>query len=183
MSKLCALVIGHKNTSPGAVNANSGISEFAFNESLALQIERLTQSAHVQRVYRRTYSQLPGDINDLAPDFVVSLHANAFNRRASGTEVLYWHRSEAGKAIAQILLDALVEHLGLTNRGLKPKTSEDRGGLLLRYTCAPCIIAEPFFIDNDGDLARAQEDLGGLAASYAGAIDAMATWLADSTTP
>jgi N-acetylmuramoyl-L-alanine amidase len=43
----------------------------------------------------------------------------------------------------------------------------------LCYTHAPCVIAEPFFIDNDQDLARAREDLDGLARAYAEAIDQM----------
>ena len=75
--------------------------------------------------------------------------------------------------IAEILKNALVENLKLPDRVIKPKTSEDRGGYLLRYTKAPCVIAEPFFIDNDDDLARAQEDLEGLAEAYAGAINAI----------
>ena len=40
MSVRCALVIGHKVTSPGAVNQNMQISEFEFNEQLAFEIER-----------------------------------------------------------------------------------------------------------------------------------------------
>ncbi|QJA05280.1 N-acetylmuramoyl-L-alanine amidase [Thermosulfurimonas marina] len=90
---------------------------------------------------------------------------------ASGTEVLYYHRSWKGEKMAQILLDYLVAHLGLPSRGIKPCTSEDRGGYLLRYTKAPCVICEPFFIDNSVDLARAQEDLPGLARAYAQAIE------------
>ncbi len=168
---LCALVIGHKKSSPGAVNPRLGLSEFEFNENLALLIERLTQGVEVQRIYRRTYASLPEDINALAPDFVVSLHCNAFNGQASGTEVLYYHRSRRGKLLAEIIQRRLVGHLGLPDRGLKPCTAEDRGGYLLRYTKAPCVICEPFFIDNDQDLARAQEDLEGLALAYAQALD------------
>jgi len=73
--------------------------------------------------------------------------------------------------MGEILVNHLVEHLKLSNRGAKPKAAEDRGGHLLRYTKAPCLIAEPFFIDNNSDLARAQENLDGLAAAYAAAID------------
>ena len=58
---------------------------------------------------------------------------------------------------------------------MKPKTSKDRGGYLLKYTNAPCVIAESFFIDNDDDLARAQEDLEGLAEAYVRAIDRIST--------
>jgi hypothetical protein len=93
------------------------------------------------------------------------------DEQASGTEVLYYHKSENGKKMAKILLNHLVEYLKLPNRGVKPKTVEDRGGPLLRYTKAPCVIAEPFFIDNNSDLVRVQEDLDGLAVVYAKAID------------
>ena len=148
----CALVIGHKRASPGASNRASGLTEFSFNEALAFEIEMEVSGLHVQKVYRRTYSSLPGDINELNPDFIISLHCNAFDESATGTEVLYYHRSTQGKLAAEILRDHLVNALGLKNRGIRPKTSEDRGGYLLRYTAAPCVIAEPFFIDNDSDL-------------------------------
>ncbi len=171
MSKLCALVIGHKKQTPGAANINKNITEFDFNEDLALRIEKKVEKSQVQRIYRRTYKQLPDDINELNSDFTISLHCNAFDTNVSGTEVLYYHRSEKGKKMAEILLTHLVGHLKLAKRGIKPKTSEDRGGYLLRYTKAPCVIAEPFFIDNDDDLARALENIDGLAGTYAQAID------------
>ena len=106
LKKLCALVIGHKKSSPGAVNERADLTE-------------------------------------------------------------------EGKKMAEILLNHLVEHLKLPNRGIKPKTAEDRGGPLLRYTEAPCVIAEPFFIDNDSDLSKAQEDedIDELAVAYTKAIE------------
>ena len=85
--------------------------------------------------------------------------------------MLYYHKSENVKKMAEVLLKYLLEHLKLPDRGIKSRMAEDRGGYLLRYTKAPCLIAEPFFIANNGDLARAQEDLDGLAAAYAAAID------------
>jgi N-acetylmuramoyl-L-alanine amidase len=172
--KLCALVIGHKKSSPGASNDKSGLNEFDFNEELAILIEKKAQKAQIQRIYRRTYQELPNDINALDPHFVVSLHCNAYDGRASGTEVLYYHRSEVGKRIAEILQRRLHDFLSLRDRGIKEKTTEDRGGYLLRYTKAPCVIAEPFFIDNNEDLAKARSDLAGLAGAYASAIDEIA---------
>jgi N-acetylmuramoyl-L-alanine amidase len=172
--KLCALVIGHKKSSPGAGNDRAGIHEFEFNEDLAIRIEKKTQNTKIQRVYRRTWGELPADINGLDPHFVISLHCNAYNGRASGTEVLYYHKSKIGESIAKILQNHLVAFLGLRDRKIQPKTSEDRGGNLLRYTKAPCVIAEPFFIDNDQDLVRARDDLEGLAGAYATAIDEIA---------
>jgi N-acetylmuramoyl-L-alanine amidase len=172
--KTCALVIGHKKASPGAMNKTAGLTEFTYNDRLSMDIENAVESVAVQRVYRRTYGSLPDDINELAPDFIVSLHCNAFNERASGTEVLYYHRSQNGKTMADILNTYLVEALGLKNRGIKPKTVEDRGGYLLKMTHAPCVIAEPFFIDNDGDLKAATDNRDALVDAYASAIKLMA---------
>ncbi|MEE9555572.1 MAG: N-acetylmuramoyl-L-alanine amidase [candidate division Zixibacteria bacterium] len=171
MSKLCAIVIGHKKKSPGACNKNQNLYEFEFNDDLALRIERKVKDTDIQRVYRRTYILLPDDINALKPDFIISLHCNAFNATVSGTEVLYYYKSPKGEEMARILLEHLVEFLELPERGVKPKTAEDRGGYLLRYTHKPCVIAEPFFIDNDQDLVKAQADMEGLASAYANAID------------
>jgi len=173
-TQLCALVIGHKKTSPGASNASSGITEFEFNDQLAQLIEDQVNGLRIQRVYRNTYKELPEDINRLNPDFVVSLHCNAFNGSASGSELLYYYKSTRGKQLAELLQNSLVAQLQLPDRGTRSRTVEDRGGYLLRYTRAPCVIAEPFFIDNDDDLARVQADPRGLAAAYARAIEAMA---------
>lgn len=169
--KLCALVIGHKKNSPGHKNTDKDISEFDFNDELARRIEKKVEKALVQRVYRRTVKQLPDDVNQLGPDFVVSLHCNAFNKKVTGTEMLYYYKSDLGRRMAEIMQNRLVEHLRLEDRGIKPKTSEDRGGFMLKFTKAPCVIAEPFFLDNNDDLAKARQDLDGLAGAYAKAID------------
>ena len=175
MKTLCALVIGHKKLSPGAVNSKFEISEFAFNEDLSLRIEKLVRTADIQRIYRRTYRELPDDINNLNPDFILSLHCNAFNGQVSGTEILYHHKSQQGRKFAEIAQKHLLNCLGLKDRGLIPRDAEDRGGFLLRYTKAPCIIAEPFFIDNDDDLALALDKIEELAGAYAAAIEEIAS--------
>lgn len=173
----CALVIGHKKSSPGASNAGSGLAEFDFNDNLARMIEDRMAKTIIQRIYRRTYKSLPDDINAYKPDFIICLHCNAFNTEATGTEVLYYHRSKLGGACAGILQRTLVGYLKLRDRRTKSKKAEDRGGYLLKYTNAACLISEPFFIDNDSDLARANEDLDGLAEAYTDAIDKIAIYI------
>ena len=168
--KVCALVVGHTVNSQGAVNKRSGLTEFDFNNGLANRIKIKSEDVKIHIVYRDTYRKLPNDINALNSDFIVSLHCNAFNEEASGTEVLYYHKSSVGRRMADVLVEHLVGHLGLPNRGSKSKTAEDRGGYLLRYTNAPCVIVEPFFIDNNCDLCKAQRDLDGLANVYTEAI-------------
>ncbi len=168
---VCALIVGHKHSSPGAVNEASGTTEFEFNDALARDIESRQSDVIIHRVYRRTYETLPGDVNDINPDFVISLHCNAYNKRTKGSEVLYYHRSEKGKQIGTLLNGLLSTTLENRNRGVKPRASEDRGGYLLRYVNAPCVIAEPFFIDNDDELTNAKRRRRTLATAYLKAID------------
>jgi N-acetylmuramoyl-L-alanine amidase len=98
------------------------------------------------------YSQLPERINKTKPDFIISFHANAYNKRASGSEVLYYHTSKTGMKIATILNERINTVLGLGDRGVKKIYDDNRGALVLRETNAPCVLIEPFFIDNDDNL-------------------------------
>lgn len=175
-----ALVIGHTQKSQGAINAASGISEFTFNTKLAYDIQQALEPLHdvdLGIVYRGSYSKLPEKINDLNPDLIISLHCNAYNKEASGTEVLYYRQSTLGSEIAKLLQINLLEALGLNDRGIKPKSSEDRGGYLLRETNAPCVISEPFFIDNDNDLRVAFNNYDKLVLAYVDTIK----WIFNAT--
>lgn len=146
--------IGHQKERPGAVGTTfegKVITEFDFNEEIAKKI-RANLGIKAELMYRRSYSTLPYDINMLKPDFIVSLHCNAFNKQVSGTEVLYWHASKKGEILASCMQKSLLK-LGLQDRGIKPLNNNDRGSLLVKDTYAPCVICEPFFIDNQSDLA------------------------------
>jgi N-acetylmuramoyl-L-alanine amidase len=169
--KRCALVIGHEKESPGIINKNRNLSESEFNEQFYSLVEKKVKHTVIHRVNVRSYAELPDDINELDPDFIISLHCNAGDENTSGTEVLYFHKSPAGKRIAEILMKYLEEYLGLPNKGVKSRTSEDECGLLLRYSTAPCVIVKTFFMDNNTDGNRALENPEGLADAFAKAID------------
>lgn len=155
-----ALVIGHQLSSPGASNKNYGVNEFQFNERLAHDVAQGLTKAGIDHevIYREHYKELPEKINSVNPDCIISFHCNAFDTNATGTETLYYHNSIHSKLLANICQSNIVSALGLTDRGLLPRHSEDRGGYLLRYTDAPCVIIEPFFIDNDNDFRTATEN-------------------------
>ena len=166
-----ALVVGHKASARGARNQELNISEYGFNDQLARDISDKSNEIDTVVIYRDTYKGLPEDLNDINPEFIFSLHCNAFNRQASGTEVLYYHTSELGKRIATVFQKNLVKTLDLKDRGTKGKSAEDRGGYLLRYTSAPCIICEPFFIDSLTDFKTAKRRYKSLVAAYVSAIE------------
>ncbi len=172
MSTKVALVIGHKIESQGASNASRGISEFEFNESLAFDIAKKLTSIGIAHeiIYRDTYQDLPDKINSIAPELILSLHCNAFNGEATGTETLYYHTSQSSKHLAEVVQKNVCTALGLRDRGILPRTSEDRGGYLLRYTNAPCVICEPFFIDNDNDVKSVSDNYKLLLTAFVNSI-------------
>ena len=146
-----ALVVGHTENKKGATNKSFCLCEYDINNKLAKDIKKIL-GAKVEIVYRLNgYKNLPSDINKLNPKFILSLHSNAFNTEARGSEILYYHKSVVSKKLALIFQKVVVNSLGLKDRGIKSRTAEDRGGYLLKYTNAPCIIMEPYFIDNDED--------------------------------
>ena len=169
-----ALVIGHNEQSQGAYNSSTGETEFLFNDRLVNVVARMLIDGSPiipSIIYRDKYKDLPAKVNSRYPDFIISFHCNAFNTEASGTETLYYHKSNRSASLAAIIQEQMVEALKLPDRGIKPKASEDRGGYLLRYTNAPCVIIEPFFIDNAGDLFTATDKFEQLASAIYVAIE------------
>lgn len=157
--KKVALIIGHSQQEQGASNHN-GMTEWAYNSMLVgLIAEKLKQAGGIdfEIVNRTTLKALPEAVNETDADIAISFHANAFNTRATGSEVLYWHSSDEGKALSERINWAICEALGLRNRGLKSIKSGERGAYLLQKTTMPCVILEPFFIDNDKDLKAAMD--------------------------
>lgn len=169
-----ALLIGHSKDKPGACNKAADIYEYEFNKILTALVEDFIEEnsdIRVDRFYRKHgYSKLPSELNKEKFDFVVSFHCNAFNRKASGTETLYYDKSVKGKKCAEVLQSNIVKILGLSNRGIRGRNVNDRGGNLLKHTNAVTILLEPFFIDNDDDLDVVSQKLEKLVKTIGEAI-------------
>ncbi len=181
---LCALIVGHSKGDGGAVSWDRKTNEYQFNDALASKILGLVRPeiCGVTLLHRvGGYAKLPGRVNATGADFAVEMHFNDDGAphpgKASGTEVLYFHRSEKGRLLAWVLQQKLVEALHLPDRKTKPQRQDGRGGYLLYHTAMPCVIAEPFFGDNEGDFTRATILNDALAAAYARAIECYAGML------
>lgn len=169
------LIVGHSERSPGARNLGptmepgDDLYEYGFNYPLVVKIEQVLKSRGVD-AKMEIYSPFGGNVArwNGASDLLVEFHCNAFNREASGTEILYAEGSHKGEAAARVMCDRLVAVLGLPDRGSKSKIKKDRGGYLLWGVRQIALIPEPFFIDNDADLARAKDV--DLVCAYADAI-------------
>ena len=172
-----AIVVGHSKDRSGSSNLDHGMSEYTFNYPISDNIvHRLNKASHnvegVEVLRKTGLGDLIKEVNATGADLCISLHCNAFNRTVSGCETLYYHRSKQGKVFAEIVQAELFELMDNSDRGIKPKSSEERGGWLLRETNMPCVIAEPFFIDEESDykLGMKYRDDGQLADAYTKAI-------------
>lgn len=176
------LIVGHKAVSGGAVNASHGVSEYAFNKAMVPHLADALRrcSLDVAVLYRDgiSYKQLVAKANEIGGDLVVSLHCNAFDGTVSGSEVLHFRDSPQGAALAGRIQAEVVKTLALNDRGLRPcdyghvGRANDRGGYLLRYTRAPAVIVEPFFIDHDPDYETARDNTAELAQAIADGVAA-----------
>lgn len=157
--KKIALVVGHSINSKGAYNEEMNVHEYYLNEALAkktFEIMQTEKELDPVLVYRKNgYSKLPGDINAHEPDFIICFHHNASsNKTVQGTETLYYHKSSKSKEFAKEIQKKLVEVLEYKDRGLKPVDSEDRGGYVLKYTKAPAVLIEPYFLSETNGMIR-----------------------------
>jgi N-acetylmuramoyl-L-alanine amidase len=94
---------------------------------------------------RESLSKRCSTANAAKVDIYVSIHFNAFNRQANGTEV--FATSEDGRKIAKPVLDEIVK-LGFFNRGVKSGSHL----YVLKNTDMPAILVECCFIDSQKDM-------------------------------
>lgn len=96
---------------------------------------------------------------DYGCDVMISLHCNAANGRASGTETFYrgsgvkaatFPEAKVREALARKVNNAVVQTLGTKDRGVKQE-HQTQHGILAVMDFQPCVLLEIGFIDNAGD--------------------------------
>ena len=98
--------------------------------------------------------------NNSGADVFISIHCNACNGSANGTEVWHYYGSEEGEKLAQYIQNQIVDALGTVNRGTKGAKPGINGLYVLSNTDAVAVLVELAFIDHAGDvqLLRSQQD-------------------------
>ena len=84
-------------------------------------------------------------------EIMISLHCNAANGAANGTETFY--RSESNREQADALNMAVVNALETRNRGVKLEALSQHARLAV-MAFQPCFLIELGFIDHPGDRAK-----------------------------
>ncbi len=166
---LVAICVGHSRfiggkRDGGAVSAGD-VSEWTYNRELALWIQQLLVARGIDAFVEDKYEGngytdsmrwLASYLKGRQATLAVELHFNAATGSARGHEWLYWGASSKSRELAGHLSLSFAEAVPeIPARGIKPRTSADRGGEFLRLTHCPAVICEPFFGDNakDWDIA------------------------------
>ncbi|MFI3200948.1 MAG: N-acetylmuramoyl-L-alanine amidase [Eubacteriales bacterium] len=82
-------------------------------------------------------------------DLDVSIHFNAFDGSAKGTEVLVYSTTSASNSYASGIVTEIAS-LGFTNRGVKTRTDL----YVLKNTNAPALLVECCFVDSVEDISQ-----------------------------
>lgn len=86
--------------------------------------------------------------NDWNSDIFISIHCNAANTYARGTETIVY-RCDGGNSdkLAGYIQSQIIDSLGTVDRGVK----EMPGLIVLKHTDMPAVLVETAFIDNNQD--------------------------------
>ena len=141
---------------------DSGACGFGLTEAdVALNIGRLVRDFLSKVGYEVELFQYDGldeiveECDDWGADIFVSIHCNAANCQARGTETFFYNSTSAVK-LAECIQRQIVDRLGTVDRGIKEEKL-----FVLRYTSCPAVLVETAFIDNVADnalLSDRQED-------------------------
>lgn len=153
---LVVIDAGHGDHDPGAVYGSLKEKEFALD--IALRLNALLRDKNVKTYMTRdddTFVDLytrANVANDMNADLFLSIHINANNKTARGTETLYCpselqDEGFSDKWFAQIVQEKLIASLGTVNRKIVPRPNL----VVLRETKMPSALAEIAFIDNSSD--------------------------------
>ena len=141
---------------PGACNYDLNLRESDIAKEVADAVENYLTAAGVE-VVGNLQSDSLGEIANAAnvsdADIFISIHCNAFNGSAKGTEVDVYPGPRIGNALGECIQKQIVDALGTIDRGLK-----DRPGLyVLKHTDMPAVLVETAFIDNYQDAVKLRD--------------------------
>lgn len=141
---------------PGAVS--NGIREADIVMDWANELRAILMAAGRRVVRTRKDHTDPAPVGQrakIASNFkgivMLSIHCNAANGQAHGTETFY--RGEVNRSIASQINSAVVHALSTRDRGVKTEGSSQHARLAV-MAFQPCFLIELGFIDNEGDRAK-----------------------------
>lgn len=164
---------GHDTTyDSGAVNPRTGLREC----DVAAEVGALVQG-YLEQAGCEVAALQSDNLNGESPwlpcvvqsanawpvDIFVSLHCNAANGQARGTETLVFMAGGESEQLARCIQQQMVDAVDTVDRGVK----EREGLCVLRRTDMPAVLVEMAFIDNDEDARLLTEQTDEIARAIA----------------
>lgn len=109
-------------------------------------------------------SQRTQKANSVGVDFYLSIHGNAYNGSAHGTEVYVYKSGGKAETLAKQVCDGICEKVGTYNRGVKVNSNL----YVLKNTTMVAMLVELLFIDSQKDVSLYNPSL--LAEALASAL-------------
>ena len=152
---------GHNSTGGDTGAGGFGLREEVVTFEIADRLRGLLLSAgHEVKMSRNTVTDNVGGgalsssisgraelANGWGADLFVSIHCNAYDGKANGTETLIYAKHGVAAEAAERVQGAVVRRLGTRDRGVKERP--DLG--VLRLTECPAVLVETAFIDSESD--------------------------------
>ena len=141
------------NPDPGA--CGFGIRECDVAKNVADLVEKYLTDAGVEVVgnlQSDSLYEVVATSNNYNPDVFISIHCNAFNGNAHGTETWFYYTSRSGSQLADCIQNQIVDALGTADRGIKPAEPGVNGLYVLTETDAVAVLVELAFIDSEDDV-------------------------------
>ena len=140
---------GHDlNLDSGAVNPNSGLRECDVCADIGDRVVKylIAAGCEVKSMQDDSLTAVVDASDDWDADLFVSIHCNACNTEAQGTETFSYYNSASGGRLAECIQRQIVDALPVVDRGVKTE-----GFYVIRWTNCPAVLVETAFIDNDED--------------------------------
>ena len=146
------------NPDPGACGC--GLRECDVAKSVADLVADYLKRAGVEVVgslQSDSLHEVVSASNRADAEVFISIHCNAYNGSANGTEVWHFYGSEEGETLARCIQNQIVDALGTVDRGVKGVKPGVNGLYVLSNTDAVAVLIELAFIDNESDAALLRE--------------------------
>ena len=146
------------NPDPGACGC--GLRECDIAKSIADLVAGYLSAAGVEVVgslQSDSLHEVVSASNRADAEVFISIHCNACNGSANGTEVWHFYGSGEGEKLADCIQNQIVDALGTVDRGVKGAKPGVNGLYVLSNTDAVAVLVELAFIDNKSDAALLRE--------------------------
>lgn len=163
---------------PGAVNPVNGLREADIVARIGKLVAKYLNDVGIETLSRQSdnlywdssYSDrniaVVEEANNWGADIFISIHCNAANGNARGTEQEIYSFGGDSELLANCIQNQIVDSLNTVDRGVK----EYPGLIVLKHTTMPAVLIETAFIDNMEDAYLLDNETDEFARAIARAV-------------